>query len=139
MDPSPEADSYRSAAPSDPLAMKRILTKPVLATIPDLAASGLNRHEIAAWLGCKLSTLKVRCSQERVRLPAGPRGRRPLAAQPQPVVTPPELIEVSADTVALFKSEAEAKGTTEREIVERLLRVIATDKLVNAILDEEIA
>jgi hypothetical protein len=116
MDPSPEADSYRSAAPSDPLAMKRILTKPVLATIPDLAASGLNRHEIAARLGCKLSTLKVRCSQEHIRLPAGPRGRRPLAAQPRPVVTPPEL--VSADTMALFKSEAEA--TSVADIIERL-------------------
>jgi len=136
MDPSPEADSYRSAAPSDPLAMKRILTKPVLATIPDLAASGLNRHEIAARLGCKLSTLKVRCSQERVRLPAGPRGRRPLAAQPQPVVTPSELIEVSADTMALFKSEAEAKGTSAADIIERLLQVIAKDRLIGAILDE---
>ena len=48
---------------------KLILTKAALASIPELVASGLSRNEIAERLGCKLSTLKVRCSQERIRLP----------------------------------------------------------------------
>ena len=51
------------------MSRKLILTKAALASIPELVASGLSRNEIAERLGCKLSTLKVRCSQERIRLP----------------------------------------------------------------------
>jgi hypothetical protein len=50
------------------MSRKFILTKAVLARIPELVASGLSRSEIAERLGCKLSTPKVRCSQERIRL-----------------------------------------------------------------------
>ena len=51
------------------MSRKLILTKAALASIPELVASGLSRNEIAERLGCKLSTLKVRCSQEQIRLP----------------------------------------------------------------------
>jgi hypothetical protein len=51
------------------MSRKLILTKAAQASIPELVASGLSRNEIAERLGCKLSTLKVRCSQERIRLP----------------------------------------------------------------------
>jgi hypothetical protein len=108
---------------------KFILTKAVVASIPELVASGLSRDEIAERLGCKLSTLKVRCFQERIRLPRRPRGPRKLPAKTK-------RIKVSPDTVALFHSEAEAKGTTATEIVARLLELIVKDNLVNAILDE---
>jgi hypothetical protein len=60
-------------------ATRFILTKAVLASIPELVASGLSLNEIAERLGCKLSTLKVRCYQERIPLPCrrrGPRGAR---------------------------------------------------------------
>ena len=59
------------------------LTKAVLARIPELVAYGLSRSEIAERLGCKLSTLKVRCSQERIRLSPRRRGRHELASQNQ--------------------------------------------------------
>jgi hypothetical protein len=55
---------------------KLILTEAVLTSIPGLAASGLSRDEIAERLGCKLSTLRVRCCQERIRLPSGSRSAR---------------------------------------------------------------
>jgi hypothetical protein len=45
------------------MSRKLILTKAALASIPELVASGLSRNEIAERLGCKPSTLKVRCSQ----------------------------------------------------------------------------
>jgi hypothetical protein len=112
---------------------KMILTKAVLASIPELAASGLNRREIAEHLGCKLSTLKVRCCQERIPLPNDRRrGTGPRSPKTK-------RIKVSQDTVALFHAEAEAKGTTVTEIVARLLELIVKDKLINAILDEEVA
>jgi len=65
------------------MSRKLILTKAVLASIPELVASGLSRNEIAERLGCKLSTLKVYCSQERIRLSRRCRGPRELASQSQ--------------------------------------------------------
>ena len=46
----------------------RILTKEVLSGIPELVEQGLDTEAIAARLGCKVSTLKTRCSQARVSL-----------------------------------------------------------------------
>ena len=45
-----------------------ILTKAVLASIPTLVEQGLNKEAIAARLGCKVATLKVRCSQAQISL-----------------------------------------------------------------------
>ena len=49
-----------------------ILSKTVLASIPALVEQGLNKEAIAARLGCKVSTLKVRCSQAQVSLTLRP-------------------------------------------------------------------
>ena len=108
---------------------KLILTKAVLASIPELVASGLSRDEIAERLGCKLSTLKVRCCQERIRLPRRPRGPRKLPAKTK-------RITISTDAVALFDSTADAKGMTANAFVSGLLELIARDNLIHAILDE---
>ena len=113
---------------------RKILTKEVLASIPELAASGLSRREIAAQLGVKVSTLTVRCCQERIKLPNDRKLRR---TGPRPPKT--KRIAVSPDTVAFFHSEGEAKGMTATDIVARLLELIAKDKLIDAILDEEAA
>ena len=45
-----------------------ILTKTVLDSIPALVEQGLNKEAIAARLGCKVATLKVRCSQAQISL-----------------------------------------------------------------------
>src|SRR6185503_11891598 len=107
---------------------KSVLTKAVLATIPELVASGLSRTEIAERLGCKLSTLKVRCSQERIRLPRRPRVRK------LPAKT--KRIAISTDAVAQFDSTADAYGMTANAFVSRLLELIVRDNLIDAILDE---
>ena len=108
---------------------KLILTKPVLASIPELVASGLSRNDIADRLGCKLSTLKVRCSQERIRLPQRPRGPRKLPAKTK-------RITISTDAVAQFDSAADAYGMTASAFVSQLLELIVRDNLIDAILDE---
>jgi hypothetical protein len=105
------------------------LTKAALASIPELVASGLSRNEIAERLGCKHSTLKVRCCQKRIRLPRHRRG--PLPAKTK--------IMISTDTVALFDSTADTKGMTANAFVSGLLELIVRDNLINAILDEETA
>ena len=46
----------------------RILTKEVLSGIPVLVQQGMDADAIAARLGCKVSTLKVRCSQAQISL-----------------------------------------------------------------------
>jgi hypothetical protein len=53
---------------------RKILTKAVLATIPALVDGGLTAYEIAEELGCKITTLRVRCSQEKISL-RGPGSR----------------------------------------------------------------
>ena len=63
------------------MSRKFILTKAVLASIPELLAYGSSK--ITECRGCKLSTLKVRCSQERIRLSRRRRGPRELASQNQ--------------------------------------------------------
>ena len=110
---------------------KTILTKEKLASIPELVASGLSRNEIAERLGCKLSTLKVRCSQERIRLPRRCRGPRKPPAKTERI-----RIAISTDAVELFDSTADAKGMTANAFVSRLLELIVRDNLVNAIFDE---
>ena len=102
---------------------KQILTKEVLATIPGLVASGMNKREIATLFGCTAQTLQVQCSRNRISLrPTG--SKRPLR------------IDVSAKVVAMCAASAEAKGTTAHHIVKRLLEVIATDGLIDAVLDD---
>jgi hypothetical protein len=113
------------------MSRKLILTKAVLASIPELVASGLSRSEIAERLGCKLSTLKVRCSQERIRLPRRRRGPRKPPAKTERI-----RIAISTDAVELFDSTAEAKGMTAIAFVSRLLELVVRDNLVNAIFHE---
>ena len=47
---------------------RAILTPQVLAEIPELIAQGIGRAEIAERLGCKQSTLQVRCSNAGISL-----------------------------------------------------------------------
>ena len=47
---------------------RSILTKDLMAGIPVLVQQGLNAEAIAARLGCKVGTLKVRCSQAQISL-----------------------------------------------------------------------
>jgi hypothetical protein len=44
----------------------KIFTNAVLASIPTLVQQGFNTEAIAARLGCKVGTLRVRCSQAQL-------------------------------------------------------------------------
>ena len=106
----------------------RILTKEVMASIPALVQRGMNTEAIAAHLGCKATTLVVRCSQERISLrrPGTPHGRgggRSIA------------MRLSSTALDRFRKHAAATGVSEIKLATDLLEVIARDDLYDAVLD----
>src|SRR5262249_49178766 len=82
---------------------KRILPKGVLAGIPAMVARGQRAAEIAEALGCKVNTLKVRCSQARVSLRPMGSTRRPREQQ---------SIKINRAALQLLKDRAAASGKT---------------------------
>jgi hypothetical protein len=125
---------------------RMILTKAVLASIPALVQQGLNTEAIAARLGCKISTLKVRCSQAQVSL------RVPKEVEVVPLVPalrPPKLpkqkrssafalpttLQLSRVAMSRLAQHAEAIGVTEAQLATHLLEAIAQDDLYDAVLD----
>jgi hypothetical protein len=110
---------------------RRILTKAVLASIPGMVEQdGLNAKGVAQKLGCKISTLKVRCSQENISLrPPGSRRGRPRSKE--------HIIRVSGGVVASLRNRAAAVGKTEAVLVRELLEAIVRDDLYDAVLDHE--
>jgi len=110
---------------------RRILTKAVLATIPEMVAQGnMRADDIAEKLGCNIGTLKVRCSQAKISLrPPGSRRGRPR--------TDERTIRLSGDAMALLQRRAALSGKSETALAQELLETIARDNLYDAVLDPE--
>jgi hypothetical protein len=110
---------------------RRILTKAVLATIPEMVAQGnMRADDIAEKLGCNIGTLKVRCSQAKISLrPPGSRRGRPR--------TDERTIRLSGDAMALLQRRAALSGKSETALARELLETIARDNLYDAVLDPE--
>ena len=110
---------------------RKILTKKVLATIPEMVAQGgMRADDIAEKLGCNIGTLKVRCSQAKISLrPPGSRRGRPRIDE--------RTIRLSGDVLALLQHRAAASGKTEAALAQELIETIARDDLYDAVLDAE--
>jgi len=104
---------------------RAILTPQVLAGIPALVAQGLRKADIAERLGCKESTLQVRCSNAGISL----RGRKRLGLRAG------DLLTLSHEAMAALRTRAAASGCTEAQLASDLLEVIARDDLYDAVLD----
>ena len=104
---------------------KAILTRNVLAGIPALVEQGLRRAEIAKRLGCKESTLQVRCCNEGISL----RGRKRMELSPGNPLT------LSHEALAGLRACAASIGCSETQLASDLLEVIARDNLYDAVLD----
>ena len=121
----------------------RILTKEVLSGIPVLVQQGMDADAIAARLGCKVSTLKVRCSQAQISLRVPQEVKVvPLVPAPKPpkqkrcfAFAVPTTLQLSKVAMSRLRQRAEAIGVDEAELVTKLLEVIAQDDLFNAVLD----
>ena len=124
----------------------RILTKEVLASIPMLVQQGMDAEAIAAHLGCKVSTLRVRCSQAQISLRVPQEVKVvplvPVAKPPKPpkqkrcfAFAVPTTLQLSKVAMSRLRQRAEAIGVDEAELVTKLLEVIAQDDLFDAVLD----
>jgi hypothetical protein len=111
---------------------RKILTKAVLATIPEMVTrGGMRADDIAEKLGCNIGTLKVRCCQARISLrPPGSRRGRPKSDART-------TIRLSSTALALLKARAAASGKTEAVLAQELIETIARDNLYDAVLDAD--
>ena len=106
----------------------KILTKDVLTTIPAMVASGMRAEAIASQLGCKVGTLKVRCSQAKISLRTpGSRIRAPHAI--------PRGMKLAIETIVMLRDHAERRGVSAGSLASHLLDTIARDDLFEAVLD----
>lgn len=105
-----------------------ILTRAVLAQIPEMVASGRyrNRQAIADALGCKLNTLQVRCSQNGIRLRPGAGNREQYS-----------MIRLSRASIDRLHEYAVKHGETDQSLARRLIEIIVRDNLYDAILDDK--
>lgn len=104
---------------------RAILTPQILAGIPALIEQGLRRADIAERLGCKESTLQVRCSNAGISL----RGRKRLG------LTVGNYLSLSVEASAGLRTRAAATGCSEAQLASELLEIIARDNLYDAVLD----
>jgi hypothetical protein len=111
---------------------RKILTKAVLATIPEMVTrGGMRADDIAEKLGCNIGTLKVRCCQARISLrPPGSRRGRPKSDERA-------TLRLSSTALALLKARAAASGKTEATLAQELIETIARDNLYDAVLDAD--
>ena len=113
------------------MARPAILTRDVMAGIPTLVEQGLRKHEIAERLGCKESTLQVRCSIAGISLRTGIslRGQKRMELRAGVPLT------LSRETIASLSVRAAAAGCSEAQLACDLLNTIARDSLYDAVLD----
>ena len=129
---------------------RSILTKDVMAGIPVLVQQGLNAEAIAARLGCKVGTLKVRCSQAQIslRVPKEVKVVPLVPLVPAPAAKPPKqkrsyafalptTLQLSRVAMSRLRQQAEAIGVNEAQLASDLLEVIAQDDLYDAVLDNK--
>jgi hypothetical protein len=127
---------------------QKIFTKAVFASIPTLVQQGFNTEAIAARLGCKVGTLRVRCSQAQISLRVPKEVKVvPLVPGPTPPKPPkqkrsyafalPTTLQLSRVAMSRLRQRAEAIGVNEAKLASDLLEVIAQDDLYDAVLDTE--
>ena len=104
-----------------------ILTPAVLASIPGLVEQGLSRYEIAGRLGCKASTLQVRCSIAGISLRGATRKKFRLRDGSD--------LSLSPEAFAGLKARAASIGCSAFQLASKLLETIERDNLYNAVLD----
>ena len=116
-----------------------------MARIPGLVQQGLDAEAVAARLGCKVGTLKVRCSQAGISLrvpkevkvvplvPAAP-AKRPQSKRCFAFALPTTL-QLSRVAMSRLRQRSKAIGVSEARLARDLLEVIAQDDLYDAVLD----
>jgi len=97
-----------------------------MAGIPDLVAQGLRKSDIAKRLGCKESTLQVRCCNAGISLRGGPKRLK---------LRDGVRLTLSRETIASLSERAAAACCSDEQLASDLLEIIAQDGLYDAVLD----
>jgi len=105
----------------------------VLAQITLLVDQGLSPKDIAEKIGCKLGTLRVKCSQHGISL----RRRRSVDGAKRREARAQVVILLTHKAIDSLERIAKRKGTSRTKFVALLLETIARDDLYDAVLDSE--
>jgi hypothetical protein len=111
--------------------MSKIFTPQVFSEISNLVAQGFSAAEIADKVGCKLASLRVKCSQQGIRL------RQP---KPGSESKPRERLTVRlfGDIALRLEQQAEKQGKSSTEFAAVLLEAIVRDNLYEAVIDQDV-
>jgi hypothetical protein len=100
----------------------------VFSQIESFVAQGLSAAEIAAWVGCKLGSLRVKCAQRGISLR---RGDKP-AFPKRLVISLPENIALD------LRKQADKTGVSQATLAVALLDAIVRDSLYDAVIDRDV-
>ncbi len=119
----------------------RVFTSENLALIKQMAAQGCSAREIASAIGSTPSSVRVKCSYQKIRLRRG-RGRPPGPAS-LPVERSVDFTRQSsvvsylpASVFAEFNRKADELRMSASALASMLLNVVATSDLYKAVLDD---
>ena len=112
----------------------RIFSPLVLSQIAKFVDEGFSAAEIAEKIGCKLGTLRVKCSQHGISL------RRCLDDSSRNSEKRPHsriVIQLSRSIAILLQQQAQNQGTTGPRLAAALLEAVVQDNLFDAVIDRE--
>ncbi len=100
----------------------------VFSQINDLVAQGLGAAEIAERIGCKLGSLRVKCSQKGISLRRGNASRQSHFSK-RLVISLPESVALN------LQEQADKMGLSLADLALALLDAITGDNLYDAVID----
>jgi hypothetical protein len=109
----------------------RIFSPQVLSQIAKLVEQGFSAADIAEKVGCKLGTLRVKCSQHGISL------RRWQANSAARSSHARIMILLSRGAASLLRRTAQNQGTTGPQLAAALLEAVVQDNLYDAVIDQK--
>ena len=112
--------------------MRTMFSPLVFSQIRSFVAQGLSAAEIAERIGCKLGSLRVKCSQRGISL------RQASAASSESHFPKQLLISLSENVALDFQKQADKMEVSETDLAIALLVAIVRDNLYDAVIDPDI-
>jgi transposase-like protein len=117
----------------DPRGKRSMFSPAVFLQVRSLVAQGVSTVEIAKTIGCKLGTLRVKCSQNGISL-----RRRSGSASTQDYVPKRLRIVLPENVKRELQKQAVKMGVSEADLTVALLDAITRDNLYDAVLDSDV-
>jgi hypothetical protein len=111
--------------------MAKIFTPQVYLEISNLVAQGCSAAEIADKIGCKLTSLRVKCSQQEISL----RRESKFSSESRPLGR--LTVKLSRHAAVRLQQQAGKQKVSGTKLVEALLEAIVRDNLYDAVIDQD--